>query len=127
MLLPVALFAQVDFNFQSQFKYLKGSEASLLPYNWMFPAFDDSPWSTGNAPFWYGDGSGGTVFTDMQHNYPTVYLRTSFTAENSDLLETAMLMINYDDGFVIWINGQQVLWQNAPPSLTRSAFATQNH
>jgi len=66
---PWLLTAQVGFGYQSVFKYLKGNEASELPAGWMHPSFDDSGWNSGNAPFRYGDGSGGTVLSDMAQSH----------------------------------------------------------
>ena len=54
------LNAQINFEFQSQYKYLKGSQAAGISSEWKNSVFDDTGWSTGNAPFWYGDGTGGT-------------------------------------------------------------------
>ena len=35
--------------------------------------------------------------------------------------------VNYDDGFVIWINGVKVLTRNAPATLTSASLSTANH
>ena len=122
------LKAQIDFTYQSVFNYLKGSEASDLAADWYMPSFDDSGWSTGNAPFWYGDGALGTNLTDMQGAYSTYYLRTTFTAKNTDRLTVINVLIDYDDAFVIWINGKNVISsKNAPDILAYNAFATVNH
>ncbi len=93
----------------------------------MKAGFDDSGWETGNAPFWYGDGTGGTPITDMQGSYSTLYLRSGFTADKIEQLEELVLLIDYDDGFVLWINGEEVLRQNAPSELNYNSFALVNH
>jgi len=93
----------------------------------MTEAFDDSGWSSANAPFRYGDGTGGTVLGDMQNSFPTVYLRSSFNAFSTDRIKEITLTINYDDGFVIWINGVEALRQNAPAVLSSASLATANH
>lgn len=119
--------AQINFDFQSIFKYLKGSEASALPGDWYQPGFNDTSWSSGTAPFWYGDGAAGTQLTDMRDNYSTFYLRNEFAAENIDQLKDIEFYIDYDDGFIIWINGMEVLRQNVPDNVTNSSFALNNH
>jgi hypothetical protein len=119
--------SQVQFPFNSVFKYLKGSDAASLPGDWYFPDYDDSAWAEGDAPFRYGDGSGGTVLSDMQNNYSTVYLRSTFEVSNISNIKDISLIINWDDGFVIWINGEEALRQNAPSVLTYDAFAIQLH
>jgi hypothetical protein len=119
--------AQVQFGFGSNYKYLKGSAASALAAGWTTDTFDDSGWNSGSAPFRYGDGTGGTLISDMINSYPTVYLRSKFNAFSVDRIKTINFSINYDDGFVIWINGVKVLSRNAPATLTSASLATANH
>lgn len=119
--------AQVQFDLGSNYKYLKGSSASTLASGWMNITFDDSGWNSGIAPFRYGDGTGGTVLSDMINGYPTVYLRSKFTAFSVDRIKTITFSVNYDDGFVIWINGARVMSRNAPATLTSASLATANH
>lgn len=115
---------QIDLPFGSSFRYLKGIDAPSLDPSWMNPGFDDSAWSEGNAPFRYGDGSGGTLLEDMQYNYSVVYLRSTFPAAHVDSLEKFMCAVDYDDGFVVWINGLRVLSKNAPAELSHDAFSS---
>jgi hypothetical protein len=119
--------AQIQFNLNSAYKYLKGSSAASLAGNWMTDAFDAAGWSSGNAPFRYGDGTGGTLLGDMINSYPTLYLRSTFNAFSIDRIKEITLTINYDDGFVIWINGVEALRQYAPAALTSASLATANH
>jgi hypothetical protein len=118
---------QITFDYNSEYKLLKGSDATTLSSDWMQPGFDDSAWNTGFSPFWYGDGSGGTELTDMQGAYSTIYLRAEFTAENTELLHDIDYYIDYDDGFVIWINGVRALAQNAPTTISNNSYALVNH
>jgi hypothetical protein len=118
---------QIDFPAGSGFRYLKGKDAANLSPNWIYGSFDDSGWSAGDAPIRYGDGEGGTVLDDMQNSYSTVYMRSSFLAQRVDSLTAISLLVNYDDGFVIWINGKMVLSQYAPALLTYDGFATELH
>ena len=121
------LQAQVNFLPGSDFRYLKGSEASSLDAGWMNEGFDDSGWSSGAAPFRYGDQEGGTLLSDMQNNYSVLYMRTKFTASNIELIDRLLLYFDYDDGFIVWINGQQILSRNAPLIPSHDAFATDMH
>ena len=116
-------FSQVNFPLQSEFKYLKGSQASTLSNEWMSENFDDSNWTQGNAPFRYTDGEGGTVLYDMQYNYSTIYLRSTFIASQVNSLKQIHFNVDYDDGFVVWINNQEVCRRNAPELLSFNAFA----
>ncbi|MEN8204015.1 MAG: CotH kinase family protein [Bacteroidota bacterium] len=119
-----AVYGQVDFPFGSSFHYLKGKDAGSLDPAWMNPGFEDSIWSEGHAPFRYGDGTGGTILDDMQYNYSVVYMRSSFTATHVDSLENLLCSVDYDDGFVVWINGLKVLSKNAPAVLFHDGFSS---
>jgi len=122
-----AVHGQIDFSAGSGYKYLKGSSAASLPADWMTSAFLDSGWSQGYAPFRYGDGTGGVLLSDMLNNYSTLYLRSSFNAFSVDRIKNIRFSLNYDDGFVIWVNGTIVLSRNAPATLSSTALATANH
>jgi hypothetical protein len=121
------LEAQIQFDLNSNYKYLKGSAAAGISATWVTETYDASGWSSGNAPFRYGDGTGGTPLSDMQNTYSTIYLRSTFNAFSIDRIKTITLSVNYDDGFVIWINGAQVLSKYAPASLSSASLATASH
>jgi hypothetical protein len=116
--------AQIQFGTGSTFKYLKGNSASNLSSDWYKTGFNDTGWSSGSAPFRYGKGTGGSQLTDMKNSYTTVYLRSTFTAQSVSKIKKIKFSANFDDGFVLWINGQQVSSQNAPNTLTSSSLAT---
>ena len=123
----VFCYSQVDFSYHSPYAFLKGKDAASLGAAWMNEGFDDSAWPVSNAPFRYGDGTSGTELDDMQNNYSTLYLRTTFLCENRDLIDELNLLVDYDDGFVVWFNGTEVLRRNAPSNLLYNAFAPANH
>jgi hypothetical protein len=120
-------FAQIQFGTGSNFNYLKGSEAANLSADWYKPTFSAANWATGTAPFRYGKGNGGTLLADMKNSYSTLYLRTTFTAKSVDQIKKIKLSANFDDGFVIWINGQLLTSENAPASLKYNSLATTTH
>jgi CotH kinase protein/Lamin Tail Domain/Secretion system C-terminal sorting domain len=123
MVICTTLHSQVNIPFQSTWKYLKGKDAGNLPANWFSNEYNDNAWSEGNAPFRYTDGSGGTVLSDMKDSYSTVYLRKSFSALNLTSLTRMVFEANYDDGFVLWLNGQEIARYNAPEVLTSNGIA----
>lgn len=120
-------YAQINFGFGGTFQYLKGNETNTIGDNWINSNYNDSGWKTGSAPFRYGDGSGGVNLTDMQGQYSTIYLRSTFSAQQVDNIYTLQFLVNYDDGFVIWINGHKALAINAPDDLSNTALALANH
>jgi len=74
---------------------------------WKEPDFNDLDWETGPSGFGYGDGDDATELLDMQNNYVTVYIRKEFPVSLSSLDPCAVveLVINYDDGFIAYLNG----------------------
>lgn len=122
-----ALPAQINFTYQSAYSYLKGKDASGISTGWMSPAFNTAGWSTGNAPFRYGDGVSGVELTDMINSYTTLYLRSVFECTSKDLINKVVFTVDYDDGFVIWINGIEAIRRNAPSTLSYNATAPLSH
>lgn len=127
--LLVSLNAEVLVPASSAWKYFKGiAEASSPdPAAWRQLGFNDSVWVTSNAPFFYGEGiGGGTFLNDMQGSYSSVFLRRSFTIADLSTIAAADLDVRADDGFVAWVNGQQVASKNAPANIAYNAVASGN-
>jgi len=117
--------AQISFDSSSPFKYLKGKDASTIPANWMTSSYIPTGWSDGYMPFRYGPvGAGGTLLNDMQNSYTTVYLLSTFNAQNITSLKNVNFSTTYDDGFVVWINGEEVFSVNAPDDRAYNSGAT---
>jgi hypothetical protein len=127
MMLFPDLSGQIEFTYQSDYYYVKGKDASSLPGSWMNPGFDYSGWTKGKAPFRYGNGTGGTELTDMQNSYTSVYLRSTFECSNKDLIKELSIIADYDDGFIIWVNGAVALSINAPSNPLFNSVAPANH
>jgi len=116
--------AQINFDSYSSFKYLKGKDASALPANWMTGDYIPTGWLDGTMPFRYGVGTGGTLLNDMKNTYSTVYLLSTFNAQNITSLKDVNFSTIIDDGFIVWINGEEVFSINAPIDKASNSFAT---
>ena len=57
----------------------------------------------------------------------SAYVRIPFTVSNPSALAGVRLQVKYDDGFVAYINGQQVAARNAPASPTWNSAASATH
>jgi PKD repeat protein len=94
------------------------SEASEPREAWRESAFDDSSWLSGPAPFGYGDPPFGTDLSEadppMRRNYTSVYLRHTLEIPNPALVVALEASVDFDDGFILWINGVEVASENAP-------------
>jgi outer membrane protein assembly factor BamB len=93
----------------SNWLYHLGDEA---PDDWEKPEFDASEWKTGKAGFGYGDGDDATEI-DMRGKFSAVRIRRDFEAEAGTEL---ILRINYDDGFIVWLNGVEILREGVSKS-----------
>ncbi|MGE5446895.1 MAG: CotH kinase family protein, partial [Bacteroidales bacterium] len=117
-------YAQINFNSSAPFKYLKGSDAAGLPADWMTSTYTPAGWSDGYMPYRMNYTGGGTLLSDMLNNYSTIYLRSTFNAQNVASLKDVVFSVNFDDGFAIWINGEQVFGVNVPLDLSPTSVAT---
>lgn len=72
--------------------------------DWTLLNFDDSSWLEGNSGIGYGDDDDETIIS------PTIalFMRKTFEIEDLSLVSRAVLDIDYDDGFVAYINGVEV-------------------
>ncbi len=86
-------------------RYLAGSDP---PAGWMKTEFKDAAWKLGNAGFGYGDEDDRTKLRDMKGRYRRVYLRRVFDGAAAMNAKQFGIQINYDDGFVAYLNGQEV-------------------
>jgi len=72
--------------------------------NWNAQDFDDSGWLSGKGGFGYGDADDSTIVSPVT----SVFIRNQFTISvPSDILQAA-LHIDYDDGFVAYLNGIEI-------------------
>ena len=75
-----------------------------LPENWNSIDFDDSAWLSGPGGFGYGDEDDGTEIDTTI----SVYMRHTFDVVDPDKLVHAVLHVDYDDGFVAYLNGTEI-------------------
>ncbi|MFT5497842.1 MAG: outer membrane protein assembly factor BamB [Kiritimatiellia bacterium] len=72
---------------------------------WNQPGFDDTAWKTGKAGFGYGDNDDATELK-LKNTFGRVYLRRSFNSDQ--VIGELSLSINFDDGFIAYLNGHEV-------------------
>ena len=89
----------------AEWAYLAGEHPTA---KWTALKFEQSGWKQGKAGFGYSDDDDTTVL-DMRDKFKTVYLRRSFTLpEGADKAKLG-LAVSYDDAFIAYINGVEVL------------------
>lgn len=72
--------------------------------NWRKISFNDSAWQQGVGGVGYGDGDDNTIIA----NTLSLYTRRMFTVTDTSKIELAVLNMDYDDGFVAYLNDVEI-------------------
>jgi len=126
--LTVGLTAQYLVRSGDTWRFFRGTrEPSGGTSAWTRLDFDDSSWEEGPSGFGYGDGDDRTLLTDMRGNYTTVYIRRVFQVPDPAALAGLTFAINYDDGFVAYLNGTEIARRNVSGRVRFDERATADH
>jgi len=85
---------------------------------WMNINFDDSSWKSGDGGFGFGvAGLGTDLQTELQGKAETLYIRQKFIVSADDAAKTdpLRLQVDYDDGFIAFVNGKEIGRKNLGP------------
>lgn len=82
--------------------------SELAEGEWRLPGFEAAGWETGSSGFGYGDGDDQTVIQPLQ----SLFIRKSFDIENAGSIEKAFFHIDFDDGFIAFLNGIEIGREN---------------
>lgn len=72
--------------------------------NWRTSTYNDSSWNTGKSGFGFGDNDDATIVPQCN----SVFIRKTFTISNLSSITQLMLHMDYDDGFVAFLNGIEI-------------------
>jgi hypothetical protein len=110
-------------------RFLRGAQAPSTPADaWEAPGFDDSTWEQGQGGFGYGDSGLTTILSDMRGSYLTIYIRRAFSVSAPIPDQVLELEIDYDDGFIAYLNGKEVARRQMPAgSATYQTAASSSH
>jgi hypothetical protein len=94
-----------------------------VPTSWERRSFDDSSWNSGPGPVGYGSS---VVMTNVAlGDEVTLYTRAHFTPTVAlSRLRELTLEIDYDDGFVAYLNGVEISRQNVTAQQTSTTAAS---
>jgi hypothetical protein len=90
--------------------------ASQPSSDWTTLEFNDHSWNSGITGIGYGDNDD---LTQVAMGTVSVYLRSSFTITEMNSIERILLHMDYDDGFVAYLNGTEIareLMSGEPPA-----------
>ena len=87
---------------------------------WTRPGFDDASWTVGKAPFHSGRGrlKGGDLAS--KEGRPSLYVRREFVVPQADKITELGLWVDYADGIIVYLNGQEVTRVNVGRSSGRN-------
>ncbi len=78
---------------------------AAIPTSWITEGYDVDDWATGIASVGYGDGDDNST---IPAGSISVYLRNTFTIDDTSLIDDAIFSLDYDDGFVAYLNGNVI-------------------
>lgn len=87
-------------------RYLVPSAA--VSSTWINPGFNDTGWSQGSGGFGFGDGDDNTTISQTI----SCYQRINFTVTNVSAIEAMVFNIDFDDGYVAYLNGVEIAREN---------------
>ena len=97
---------------------------------WNEIGFDDTAWAVDRAGAGYENSSGYEPFLASDFDFgdqvsgasvESIYMRTVFEVSDPAALDLLELWMRYDDGFIAYLNGQEIARANAPGSVGRPA------
>ena len=98
----------------ANWRYWKGTTQPSPGITWTTNGFNDASWLDGPSGFGYGDSDDATTLSDMQNSYVSVFTRKLFQVANPASVTNLTLAVDYDDGFVAYLNGTEVARRNMP-------------
>ena len=95
------IIAQWDakINWGDSWSYWVGSSSPIS--NWELPETDISFWPTGNSGFGYGDNDDNTEISQVV----SVFVKKDFEVDDPSIVLKALFHIDYDDGYIAYLNG----------------------
>ncbi|MCH2373294.1 MAG: CotH kinase family protein [Planctomycetes bacterium] len=97
-----------------EWSFLPGDSAAIdpsFPEGWFEVGFDDSAWQSGEGAFGFGEAFLTTTFPKGTSGF---LLRHRFDVPEPDQLDELYLQVVYDDAFIAYLNGQELLRVNVP-------------
>ncbi|MFM7006341.1 MAG: CotH kinase family protein [Flavobacteriales bacterium] len=81
------------------------------PNNWQASSFNDAAWTSAKGGFGFGDNDD---FTILPNNTTVVFLRRTFSINDLSSILALALHIDYDDGYVAYLNGTEIARNGIP-------------
>jgi hypothetical protein len=108
----LVLVPKLSMNRQSTITYLANASDPGVDATWMDESFEDSGWAKGNYGIGYESSPPGAeqlIRTSVPAATSSIYTRARFEIDDPAAVQTISLGVDYDDGYVAYINGVEVL------------------
>jgi hypothetical protein len=114
----LVLVPKLVINRQPDMTYLDNSVDPEIGLAWKDELFDDSGWASGNYGIGYESayGADSLIDTEVPEGTLSVYTRARFTLEDLSNINTILVGADFDDGYIVWINGTEVFRSSDMPS-----------
>ena len=104
-------------NASTQWRYAVGSNS--IDTNWRNLGFNESAWSQGQGGIGYGDGDDQT---SVASGTRSVMMRKTFNVPDTSDIARIVFQMDYDDGFVAYLNGVEIARVNLGVAGVRPAW-----
>ncbi|MBW2996672.1 hypothetical protein KY332_05235 [Candidatus Woesearchaeota archaeon] len=114
----------IIFKFNDEWKY--DDSNTDFSDSWTSLSYDDSGWNTGKAYLGYGDYFITTNLnygSDPNNKIPSYYFRGHFNIPDVNAVDDLEFNIDYDDGFIAYLNGNEVA-RSSGTSDVHSSYCT---
>ncbi|MGB2454814.1 MAG: lamin tail domain-containing protein, partial [Akkermansiaceae bacterium] len=103
--------------------------------DWRIPSYNDAAWTTAalaygwdtSGPYLDLLGSDGNLSSVAKGVNASIYVRVPITIEDPSVVQRMVLDLNWEDGVVGYLNGQQILSENSPNPVLWDSRATRSH
>ncbi len=110
-------------------RYRRGTNAPQSDWKTVSDAGLNASWQTGNGGFGFATDNAGetvncqTILTNMQNQHTTFYIRREFTINGPvDPAARLILRMDWDDGYIAWLDGVFLTNANYTAAPTEPAF-----
>lgn len=113
--------ATYPLNSQTEWRYFY--QRNSPEGDWTSAEYDDSDWSIGRGKMGYNTSKDGHYDTELDFGeksldkYMRAYFRTTLDLTNEYKYDSLQLKIDYDDGFILYLNGKEICRRNIAAEL----------
>lgn len=94
-------------------KYIYDPDNSSVPNDWIQTNFNDKDWKDGFSSVGFADNDDNTT---TPVSLISIFTRYKFDAPNADKIKELVLLADYDDAYVAWLNGVRIASSPGAPA-----------